>query len=40
MFALPPLKRLADKVALRFHAVTPVGADLRILARLHTQEPT
>ena len=40
MFALPPLKRLADKVALRFHGVTPVGADLRILARLHTQEPT
>ncbi|WP_374001211.1 bifunctional diaminohydroxyphosphoribosylaminopyrimidine deaminase/5-amino-6-(5-phosphoribosylamino)uracil reductase RibD [Massilia sp. CFBP 13647] len=36
MFALPPLGRLADKVALRFHAVTPVGADLRILARLDT----
>ena len=36
MFALPPLSRLADKVALRFHAVTPVGADLRILARLDT----
>ncbi|QOL52170.1 bifunctional diaminohydroxyphosphoribosylaminopyrimidine deaminase/5-amino-6-(5-phosphoribosylamino)uracil reductase RibD [Massilia litorea] len=41
MFALPPLKRLADKVALRFHAVTQVGADLRILARLnknHTED--
>jgi diaminohydroxyphosphoribosylaminopyrimidine deaminase/5-amino-6-(5-phosphoribosylamino)uracil reductase len=41
MFALPPLKRLADKVALRFHAVAPVGADLRILARLnknHTED--
>jgi diaminohydroxyphosphoribosylaminopyrimidine deaminase/5-amino-6-(5-phosphoribosylamino)uracil reductase len=41
MFALPPLTRLADKVALRFHAVAPVGADLRILARLnknHTEE--
>ena len=37
MFALPPLSRLADKVTLRFHAVTQVGADLRILARL---EPT
>ena len=33
MFALPPLSRLADKVALRFHAVTQVGSDLRILAR-------
>ncbi|WP_211172493.1 bifunctional diaminohydroxyphosphoribosylaminopyrimidine deaminase/5-amino-6-(5-phosphoribosylamino)uracil reductase RibD [Massilia forsythiae] len=33
MFALPPLARLADKVALRFHDVARVGADLRILAR-------
>lgn len=33
MFALPPLARLADKRALRFHAVDRVGADLRILAR-------
>jgi diaminohydroxyphosphoribosylaminopyrimidine deaminase/5-amino-6-(5-phosphoribosylamino)uracil reductase len=40
MFALPPLARLADKIALRFHAVAPVGADLRILARLNNQEPT
>lgn len=39
MFALPPLDRLADKVALRFHAVAPVGADLRILARLN-KNPT
>jgi diaminohydroxyphosphoribosylaminopyrimidine deaminase/5-amino-6-(5-phosphoribosylamino)uracil reductase len=36
MFALPPLAKLADKTALRFHAVTQVGADLRILARLNT----
>jgi diaminohydroxyphosphoribosylaminopyrimidine deaminase/5-amino-6-(5-phosphoribosylamino)uracil reductase len=40
MFALPPLGRLADKIALRFHAVTPVGADLRILARTQPTEPT
>ena len=33
MFALPALDRLADKVALRFHAVAQVGPDLRILAR-------
>ena len=33
MFALPPLARLADKIPLRFHAVTQVGNDLRILAR-------
>jgi diaminohydroxyphosphoribosylaminopyrimidine deaminase/5-amino-6-(5-phosphoribosylamino)uracil reductase len=41
MFALPPLSRLDDRIALRFHAVAPVGADLRILARLnknHTEE--
>jgi diaminohydroxyphosphoribosylaminopyrimidine deaminase/5-amino-6-(5-phosphoribosylamino)uracil reductase len=41
MFALPALARLADKVELRFHAVAPVGADLRILARLnknHTED--
>jgi diaminohydroxyphosphoribosylaminopyrimidine deaminase/5-amino-6-(5-phosphoribosylamino)uracil reductase len=34
MFALPPLARLADKRALRFHEISQVGADLRILARL------
>ena len=33
MFALPPLARLDDKLALRFHAVSQVGPDLRILAR-------
>lgn len=37
MFALPPLARLDDKICLRFHAVMPVGADLRILARFNTQ---
>jgi diaminohydroxyphosphoribosylaminopyrimidine deaminase/5-amino-6-(5-phosphoribosylamino)uracil reductase len=40
MFALPPLDRLADRIELRFHAVAPVGADLRILARINNQEPT
>jgi len=34
MFALPPLARLADKRALRFHTVAQVGPDLRILARM------
>jgi diaminohydroxyphosphoribosylaminopyrimidine deaminase/5-amino-6-(5-phosphoribosylamino)uracil reductase len=33
MFALPPLERLADKRALRFHHIGQVGADVRILAR-------
>ncbi|MFL6674588.1 MAG: bifunctional diaminohydroxyphosphoribosylaminopyrimidine deaminase/5-amino-6-(5-phosphoribosylamino)uracil reductase RibD [Massilia sp.] len=33
MFALPPLARLADKRALRFHEFKQVGADVRILAR-------
>jgi diaminohydroxyphosphoribosylaminopyrimidine deaminase / 5-amino-6-(5-phosphoribosylamino)uracil reductase len=33
MFALPPLERLADKRALRFHDIEQVGADVRILAR-------
>jgi diaminohydroxyphosphoribosylaminopyrimidine deaminase/5-amino-6-(5-phosphoribosylamino)uracil reductase len=33
MFALPAPARLADKYELRFHAVTQVGSDLRILAR-------
>ena len=33
MFALPAPARLADKLALRFHAVSQVGSDLRILAR-------
>jgi diaminohydroxyphosphoribosylaminopyrimidine deaminase/5-amino-6-(5-phosphoribosylamino)uracil reductase len=34
MFALPPLERLADKRALRFHHIGQVGADARILARI------
>jgi diaminohydroxyphosphoribosylaminopyrimidine deaminase/5-amino-6-(5-phosphoribosylamino)uracil reductase len=38
MFALPPLARLQDKFALRFHGVQQVGPDLRILARFHHQE--
>ncbi len=33
MFALPALDTLDDRVALEFHAVDRVGADLRILAR-------
>jgi diaminohydroxyphosphoribosylaminopyrimidine deaminase/5-amino-6-(5-phosphoribosylamino)uracil reductase len=39
MFALPALARLADKVALRFHAVSQVGPDLRILARVNRPTP-
>ncbi|WP_305824655.1 bifunctional diaminohydroxyphosphoribosylaminopyrimidine deaminase/5-amino-6-(5-phosphoribosylamino)uracil reductase RibD [Massilia brevitalea] len=38
MFALPPLARLADKHALRFHGVSQVGADLRILARFESSK--
>ena len=38
MFALPPLARLEDKLALRFHGVQQVGPDLRILARFNHQE--
>jgi diaminohydroxyphosphoribosylaminopyrimidine deaminase/5-amino-6-(5-phosphoribosylamino)uracil reductase len=38
MFALPAPARLADKRALRFHAVTQVGSDLRILARFIATE--
>jgi diaminohydroxyphosphoribosylaminopyrimidine deaminase/5-amino-6-(5-phosphoribosylamino)uracil reductase len=34
MFALPPLEHLADKRTLRFHEVSQVGADVRLLARL------
>ena len=37
MFDLPPLARLADKRALRFHDVARVGNDLRILARFAGQ---
>jgi diaminohydroxyphosphoribosylaminopyrimidine deaminase/5-amino-6-(5-phosphoribosylamino)uracil reductase len=38
MFALPAPARLADKYALRFHGVTQVGSDLRILARFIAAE--
>jgi diaminohydroxyphosphoribosylaminopyrimidine deaminase/5-amino-6-(5-phosphoribosylamino)uracil reductase len=38
MFALPPLARLQDKLALRFHGVQQVGPDLRILARFNHQD--
>jgi diaminohydroxyphosphoribosylaminopyrimidine deaminase/5-amino-6-(5-phosphoribosylamino)uracil reductase len=34
MFSLPPLEHLADKRALRFHEISQVGADVRLLARL------
>ena len=37
MFDLPPLARLADQRALRFHDVARVGNDLRILARFAGQ---
>ena len=41
MFALPAPDSLADRIALRFHAVTQVGSDLRILARFnHIQNHT
>jgi len=33
MFALPPLDNMADKYSLRFHEVSKIGGDLRILAR-------
>ena len=35
MFALPALENMADKYALRFHEVTPIGDDVRILARFN-----
>jgi len=38
MFDLPPLARLAERRQLRFHDVTRVGADLRILARFTEPE--
>jgi len=34
MFALPVLANLADKFSLRFHEITQIGQDIRILARL------
>ena len=39
MFALPGLASLADRRQLRFHDVSQVGADLRILARFVEPEP-
>jgi len=34
MFALPALQSLAQKITMRFHDVTMIGDDLRIIARL------
>jgi diaminohydroxyphosphoribosylaminopyrimidine deaminase/5-amino-6-(5-phosphoribosylamino)uracil reductase len=39
MFALGPLARLDDQVRLRFHALSQVGDDVRILARLRGHAP-
>ncbi len=38
MFALPPLERLDQQHRLRFHDVTMIGQDLRILARFNQLE--
>ena len=38
MFALPALSELGQRQRLRFHEVTPIGEDLRILARFHPRE--
>ncbi|MGZ5182778.1 MAG: bifunctional diaminohydroxyphosphoribosylaminopyrimidine deaminase/5-amino-6-(5-phosphoribosylamino)uracil reductase RibD [Ramlibacter sp.] len=38
MFALPALERLSDKRHLRFHQISQVGADVRILARFNTMK--
>ena len=38
MFALPALQNLDHKYQLRFHAITPIGEDLRILARFTQPE--
>ncbi len=38
MFALPALQKLDHKYQLRFHAITPIGEDLRILARFTQPE--
>ncbi|MFP5393957.1 MAG: bifunctional diaminohydroxyphosphoribosylaminopyrimidine deaminase/5-amino-6-(5-phosphoribosylamino)uracil reductase RibD, partial [Gammaproteobacteria bacterium] len=37
LFALPALTSLDGRVPLRFHEVTPIGGDLRILARVDAQ---
>lgn len=36
MFALPTLDRLEDKIPMRFHEITPLGEDVRIIARINT----
>ncbi len=38
MFALPALTGLDQRQRLRFHEVTPIGEDLRILARFNSSE--
>ncbi|MES2900601.1 MAG: bifunctional diaminohydroxyphosphoribosylaminopyrimidine deaminase/5-amino-6-(5-phosphoribosylamino)uracil reductase RibD [Pseudomonadota bacterium] len=35
MFSLPALEQLDGQIRLRFHEVTPIGEDLRILARIN-----
>jgi len=35
MFALPALENMADKYALKFHEITQIGDDVRILARFN-----
>jgi diaminohydroxyphosphoribosylaminopyrimidine deaminase/5-amino-6-(5-phosphoribosylamino)uracil reductase len=38
MFALPALQQLDHKYTLRFHDITPIGEDVRILARFTQPE--
>ncbi len=38
MFALPALQQLDEKVRLRFHEVTQIGEDIRVLARITQPE--
>ena len=38
MASFGPLQELADGIALTFHSVTPVGADLRVLARIQGRD--
>ncbi len=40
MFALPALTRLDQQQRLRFHEITPMGEDIRILARFTQQSPS
>jgi diaminohydroxyphosphoribosylaminopyrimidine deaminase/5-amino-6-(5-phosphoribosylamino)uracil reductase len=37
---LPELERLEDRLALSFHSVERIGADLRIIARRAARAPT